>query len=412
MQFINKYNMCIILSTLLILNGCKPSTSNILRLSYDKCQSIENGYYEMDLQLKMLSNIDTFHICHTSYFKKTPEDAIYSYMFHSRLATTFHDTGQSNINLLYTGNEVVHYTDDLESLAYRESDIFKIKNVYVKNPAFSSFIPITDIKSKPLLDDEKMDLIGDKIHIEFIGSEIIDDKSCYHIKAILDPELDSSTIRQYSAGLEYHYWINKEDYLPIQFTIKKNYFINNDSVNEFSKYKLTNYCFNKEISDSIFTLSSLPNPDRISNENVEVTDSLKVGRVVPNWEVKTLGGEVFSYANAKKLTILNFFYATCPPCIELHPFLDELNDEFQSQGLQVIGLSHIDTFKNLEYFKDKYQINHIIGKGSEQLFIDFEVLAYPTTYLINQGGFIILKSVGKLSKEEQEKLRSVIIANM
>lgn len=397
---------------LLLLNACKPHANDILKLSFDKCQSINNGYYEMDVKLKMMSNIDTFNISHSSYFKKMPEDAIYSFAFHSKLSTTFGEDKPSLINLLYTGNEMVYYTDETESIAYRERDILAIKNVFVKNPAFRSYMPITNANSSPMLNEAMLALNDDKVIVELIGMELVNNVNCYRIKALLDAEFDLSTIGHYSSGVEYNFWIDKSDYLPIQFSIKNNYIINNDSVDEFSSYKLIKYEFNNQTDSTIFTLKSLPYPDRLTDEKVETTDTLKEGSMVPNWETVTLDGETINQLSESKLTLLNFFYAGCPPCIELHPFLDDLKEQFESNGLKVIGVSYIDTFSNLKYFKEKHNIGHTIGKMSEQDFINFEILAFPTTFLINQDGIIIHKSQGNYDDSQKEELINKIMANI
>lgn len=256
-----KYLVCFLIA-LFVFNACKPHVNDILKRSFDKCQSINNGYYEMDVQLKMMSNVDTFNISHSSHFKKMPEDAIYTFVFHSKLSTTFGEDKPSLINLLYTGNEMVYYTDESESIAYRERDILAIKNGFVKNPAFRSYMPVTNANSSPMLNEAMLALNDEKVIVELIGMELVNNVNCYRIKALLDAEFELSTIGHYSSGVEYNFWIDESDYLPIQFSIKKNYIINNDSVDEFSKYRLIKYEFNNQTDSTIFTLKSLPYPDK------------------------------------------------------------------------------------------------------------------------------------------------------
>ena len=54
---INSFITAIIFSSLLI--SCGPDVKEILKKSYDKCQSIQNGYYEMTRFIKLADGKET-----------------------------------------------------------------------------------------------------------------------------------------------------------------------------------------------------------------------------------------------------------------------------------------------------------------------------------------------------------------
>ncbi|HRW21671.1 MAG TPA: hypothetical protein P5509_06840, partial [Bacteroidales bacterium] len=79
-----KIVICIsgLLGILFIISCSEPNAEDILKKSYEKCQSIENGYYEMTSYMKYMSNNDTTSSSYTCYFKKLADDSIYSAAFH------------------------------------------------------------------------------------------------------------------------------------------------------------------------------------------------------------------------------------------------------------------------------------------------------------------------------------------
>ena len=61
-------------------NGQNPT--EILQNSYLKCQSIQNGYYEMTKYKKYMTEKDTVKTSFNCYFKKLKNDSLYSSAFH------------------------------------------------------------------------------------------------------------------------------------------------------------------------------------------------------------------------------------------------------------------------------------------------------------------------------------------
>ena len=66
-----------------MLAGCnsKPTAKEVIIKSYQKCQSIEGGHYEMLLKKKYMSEKDTTLYRYTCDFKQLPFDIIYGKAF-------------------------------------------------------------------------------------------------------------------------------------------------------------------------------------------------------------------------------------------------------------------------------------------------------------------------------------------
>ena len=107
------FNSTLALATIVtMLVGCtsKPTTTveEVLRKSYQKCQSIQQGHYVMEVRKKYMSDSDTTLNRYTCDFKKLPYDLIFGKAFH------YYDEdllGDWRYHFLYTGEEYVYYED-------------------------------------------------------------------------------------------------------------------------------------------------------------------------------------------------------------------------------------------------------------------------------------------------------------
>ena len=142
----------------------------------------------------------------------------------------------------------------------------------------------------------------------------------------------------------------------------------------------------------------------------------------PTFEGKDLDGntvksdELFS-ANA--VTVVNFWFTTCNPCVGELAELDALNKELAEKGGALIG---VNTFtldgdeaaiseakdvlakKNATYQNVYFASDGEAGKFTENIF------AYPTTYVVDRNGNIVGEPiVGAVTEKNQaEKLQKFI----
>ena len=148
----------------------------------------------------------------------------------------------------------------------------------------------------------------------------------------------------------------------------------------------------------------------------------------PSFKGKDLDGndvssdELFS---KNKVTVMNFWFTTCKPCVGELGDLEDLNKELAKKGGQVVGVNSFTldgnkgeiadakdvlskkgvTYKNI-WFKSDSEA----GKFTSNLF------SFPTTYVIDQNGNIVGDPiVGAISSAEQraalDKLIDQAIAN-
>jgi thiol-disulfide isomerase/thioredoxin len=109
-----------------------------------------------------------------------------------------------------------------------------------------------------------------------------------------------------------------------------------------------------------------------------------------------------------KVVYVDFWASWCPPCIKSFPFLNELENQLKEQGLQVIGVNLDEKVADAQAFLASHPVDFsIVADPSKQCAKSFEVMAMPTSYLIDRKGNIRHIHRGFRSGETEE-LRALI----
>lgn len=113
--------------------------------------------------------------------------------------------------------------------------------------------------------------------------------------------------------------------------------------------------------------------------------------------------------NPEKVTVLDFWYTACMPCIKAIPHLNRIKKKYGDQ-IQIVGVNDIDTDpknkQKIEAFLNGSPINYKI------LLVDsipkeYNILVYPTLYIIGVDNTVKYNSTG-YSDDLFEKLDKVL----
>ena len=154
----------------------------------------------------------------------------------------------------------------------------------------------------------------------------------------------------------------------------------------------------------------------------EETDANGDVQKFPSFEGKDLDGnevksdELFS-ANA--VTVVNFWFTTCSPCVGELGDLDALNKELADKGGALIGVNAftldgdetaIAEAKDVLAKKDATYQNVYFDSSSAAGAFTANIFAFPTTYVIDRNGNIVGEPiVGAITEKNQaETLQSLI----
>lgn len=116
-----------------------------------------------------------------------------------------------------------------------------------------------------------------------------------------------------------------------------------------------------------------------------------VDRPAPECDLTTLDGKPTAGPQAMKGKVLyvDFWASWCPPCIQSFPFLDQLQKDYGAQGLQVIGVNLDEVVVDAEKFLSEHPVSFsIVADPSKQCATDFDVIAMPSSYLIDRAGVV------------------------
>lgn len=132
----------------------------------------------------------------------------------------------------------------------------------------------------------------------------------------------------------------------------------------------------------------------------------------PNFALKTLEGKTVKLSDYKgKIVLIDFWATWCPPCKKGIPDLIELQKSY-SKDLVVVGIS-LDqerTIKDLKPFIENYGINYPVVLGDQKVVLDYGgVNAIPTSFIVDQKGFIVDSHVGLVPKSVYEnKIKTLL----
>jgi peroxiredoxin len=107
-----------------------------------------------------------------------------------------------------------------------------------------------------------------------------------------------------------------------------------------------------------------------------------------------------------KVVALNFWATWCPPCREEIPDFIKLQQRYEADGLQFVGIA-LQTAAEIQEFIAEYQLNYPSLVGEQDVMALAKELgngigALPYTVIIDRSGIIQFTRKGTLSKAEAE----------
>ena len=141
---------------------------------------------------------------------------------------------------------------------------------------------------------------------------------------------------------------------------------------------------------------------------------LGYGTPAPNFTLQTLDGKDVSLTDFRgKAVLVNFWATWCGPCKIETPWLVELQNEYGSQGLQVVGVAMDDSGKDeIAKFAKDMGVNYPVLIGKESVGDAYGgVPALPESFFVGRDGKIVdrilgLKGRGEIEDSVKKALKS------
>lgn len=146
-----------------------------------------------------------------------------------------------------------------------------------------------------------------------------------------------------------------------------------------------------------------------SSESAAKTE---VGSTMPEYSAMNLDGSKFDLAAKRdKVVLLNVWATWCGPCRYEIPELQKLHEQYQSRGLEVVGVSvdesGVDSVRSFVAEQKKMTYPIVLdAEGKIANLLETSVL--PTTVVVDRGGKIVWKRFGAIL-EGDEGLKKAIL---
>ena len=168
--------------------------------------------------------------------------------------------------------------------------------------------------------------------------------------------------------------------------------------------------------------SGMSMPADSSDNSTETSSDDSNAQKFPDFEGKDLDGnevkssELFA-GNA--VTVVNFWFTTCGPCVGELSELDALNKELEGKGGALIGVNSFTLDGNENEIAEAKDVlakngaayqNVYFASDSEAGKFTMNIYAYPTTYVVDRNGNLVGDPiVGAITEKKQKKMLENLI---
>jgi len=132
-------------------------------------------------------------------------------------------------------------------------------------------------------------------------------------------------------------------------------------------------------------------------------DGIQTGNQAPDFVLETLDGNVLRLSDLKgKKVFLNFWASWCGPCEDEMPHMQEYHDTFAAESnyeIVAVNMTQRESSKeDVADFVEEYQLTFpIVLDPNGEVEKLYEVLAFPTSYILNEEGVVVHSFKGPIT---------------
>ena len=125
------------------------------------------------------------------------------------------------------------------------------------------------------------------------------------------------------------------------------------------------------------------------NEKIEGAD-LKVGDMIPDFEVMMNDGSVISDDILKEtVSVVMFFHTSCPDCQQVLPEMQNIYDEYTSDNVNIVLISRKESIGSIKSFWEENGFNMpYSAQDNRDVYQKFARERIPRVYICDKDGII------------------------
>ncbi|NCD72435.1 TlpA family protein disulfide reductase [Mucilaginibacter agri] len=111
-----------------------------------------------------------------------------------------------------------------------------------------------------------------------------------------------------------------------------------------------------------------------------------IGQPAPAFSLKDLNGKFQSLAALKgKVVVLNFWFTSCPPCLQEMPSLNDLVKRYKDNDVVFLALT-FNNERDVREFLNDHAFAYTILPSSRQIDKKYQITLWPTSFIIGRDG--------------------------
>lgn len=129
----------------------------------------------------------------------------------------------------------------------------------------------------------------------------------------------------------------------------------------------------------------------------------------PNFKLPDTNGDSLELSSLiGKYVIVQFGWIGCGPCVKSIPMLNQIEENYASNGLMVIGVNLGGSLEKVKEYQDHHNISYsFLWSNNDNITEEYKISAAPTLYLIDKEGIIKYVQIGYDEEKLMTKLEDL-----
>ncbi len=385
-------SISIISFLLLCIIGCNNTTTShdLVNNIIQTAQVHSSISYDINYQIKTYNSIeDTIKLSAKIDLIRIPTDDIMGgYVWISSDSTEQYYNTEAFYFIDHKGEYIIKYPVDKTAGQFIE----EARKIYFLQP------------------EKLLKAINDTTNIVNLTEETINHTSLWKLGLTFTSDEMASNIKK-------NVWIDKTKYsIP-----KINFSIDMQGENQYNQWDIYNTFYDtvtiEMLERRLETFTSKYPITEYKPLSYKDRQPLPKGSILPDitGQYYSNGGSYNSQNDNGKLTIYDFWYMDCMPCIKAIPELNKLQHKYGNNGLSIIGLNPYNNDENgkrrFPNFLDKNPVDYPIVFVDKKDTKDFKIIGYPTLYILDKSNTVIYSQTGHMD-DFAYHMDSLINANL